>query len=60
MRVPQYLAVEEDDLTEDVKVANVNTVDIKPKIQIHGRHFVDEQGRVVHLRGANVGSASKV
>lgn len=29
-------------------------------ISINGRDFVDEHGRVLDLRGANVGSASKV
>jgi hypothetical protein len=29
-------------------------------ITINGRNFVDEHGRVLDLRGANVGSASKV
>lgn len=29
-------------------------------ISILGRHFVDDKGRILALRGANVGSASKV
>jgi len=29
-------------------------------ISINGRHFVDEHGRALLMRGANVGSASKV
>ena len=29
-------------------------------IQLSGRHFIDEHGRVLDMRGANVGSASKV
>lgn len=31
-----------------------------PVISNRGRHFIDEEGRVLWLRGANVGAASKV
>jgi hypothetical protein len=31
-----------------------------PVISITGRHFTDTNGRVLDLRGANVGSSSKV
>lgn len=30
------------------------------KISILAGNFVDDHGRILHLRGANVGSASKV
>lgn len=29
-------------------------------IDIHGAHFLDHYGRILHLRGANVGASSKV
>ena len=29
-------------------------------IRLDGRHFVDAYGRILDMRGANVGSASKV
>jgi hypothetical protein len=62
MGAPPYLAVQPDDLLEGGQVLKVdsNINDTNTKLQIHGRHFVDAEGRVVHLRGANVGSASKV
>ena len=29
-------------------------------IQILGRHFIDQHGRILNLRGVNVGAASKM
>jgi hypothetical protein len=41
-------------------------VDVQPfrpsagEINILGKNFIDSRGRILHLRGANVGAASKV
>lgn len=31
-----------------------------PILRTRGRHFIDDEGRTLWLRGANVGAASKV
>ncbi|KAL7422797.1 endo-1,4-beta-glucanase [Cryptotrichosporon argae] len=39
---------------------DIPTLRLSSNLKLLGRHFIDEHGRVVHLRGANVGAASKV
>lgn len=56
-------------VTDDVAIKGTNGPDASmfevyqpsaDSITISGRHFIDPLGRVLGLRGANVGSASKV
>ena len=49
------LAVAEEDAPKKQALAPTAS-----NIQIFGRHFVDQHNRVLSLRGANVGAASKV
>jgi hypothetical protein len=50
-------------MTSDNKVASAHIEAFRPdatSVQLDGRNFVDGHGRVLDMRGANVGSASKV
>jgi hypothetical protein len=50
-------------MSATISVADTHIEAFRPSadsVRLEGRHFVDAHGRILDMRGANVGSASKV
>ena len=45
----------------EVDTSSLKAVDLSAShVKVFGRHFIDQHGRILHSRGANVGAGSKV
>lgn len=59
----EQLTCSEHNMSATETVADTHIEAFRPSadsVRLDGRHFVDARGRILDMRGANVGSASKV